>query len=75
MAVRRGVTLCAFEGECFFAHMKPPMEMVQAFRRRRDNQIMALELLSISLGMSTFERKLEGRKVVIHSDNRGSEVR
>ena len=35
---------------------------------------MGLELLAISLGLSTFEGLIEGRKVVIHSDNIGSEV-
>ena len=35
---------------------------------------MGLELLAISLGLSTFQEQLSGRKVVIHSDNSGSEV-
>ena len=34
---------------------------------------MGLELLSISLGMCTFEQLLCGRRVVVHSDNSGSE--
>ena len=44
------------------------------FRDRGDNQITGLELLAISLGLSTFERRIRGRKVVIRSDNSGSEV-
>ena len=44
------------------------------FRSRRDNQIMGLELLAISLGMCTFEWLLKDKKVVVHSDNTGSEV-
>ena len=34
---------------------------------------MGLELLSIALGLSVFEKQLRGRKVVIHSDNSGAE--
>lgn len=45
------------------------------FTRRRDAQIMGLELLSITLGLQTFKGMLQGRKVVIHSDNTGAEVR
>jgi hypothetical protein len=62
------------DGRCLCTHLKPTPEMLQRFRSRRDNQIMGLELLSISLGLSTFQDQLRGRKVVIHSDNSGSEV-
>ena len=48
--------------------------MLGRFRSRRDNQIMGLELLAIALGMCTFEGLLHGKKVVVHSDNTGSEV-
>ena len=62
------------EGRCCFTHYVPPQRLLDKFKRRRDNQIMGLELLSISLGLSTFAELLRGRKVVIHSDNTGSEV-
>ena len=62
------------DGQCLYTHLKPAPEMLQRFKSRRDNQIMGLELLSISLGLSTFQDQLRGRKVVIHSDNSGSEV-
>ena len=45
------------------------------FTKRRDAQIMGLELLSITLGLQTFKGMLQGSKVVIHSDNTGAEVR
>ena len=45
---------------CWYTHMAPPEAIVQRFRRRRDNQIMGLELLAISLGLSTFESALKG---------------
>jgi hypothetical protein len=62
------------EGRCCFTHYVPPQELMAKFKSRKDNQIMGLELLSISLGLSTFAELLRGRKVVIHSDNTGSEV-
>ena len=36
-------------------------------------QITTLELLSISIGLSTFQSELQGRKVVVWSDNKGAE--
>jgi len=62
------------DGKWEYTHMAPPSEVLERFRRRRDKQIMGLELLAISLGLSTWREKLKGRKVVIHSDNKGSEV-
>jgi hypothetical protein len=68
-----GAVLC-IDGEWFWSHADAPVEVLASFRRRRDNQIMGLELLSISLGFETFSEKLRGRKVVVHSDNTGSEA-
>ena len=51
-----------------------PTEIVRCFQSRSDNQIMGLELLAISLGLSTFGRWLQGRSVVVHCDNTGAEV-
>ena len=48
--------------------------LMASFSRRRDNQIMGLELAAISLGLSTFAEWLGGRKVTIHCDNSGAEV-
>ena len=62
------------EGKCWYTHMTVPDKLLERFVRRSDNQIMGLELLSISLGLSTFEDKLRGRRIVVHSDNKGSEV-
>ena len=62
------------EDKCCFTHFAPPEYLLAKFKRRRDNQIMGLELLSISLGLSTFDELIRGRNVVIHSDNTGSEV-
>lgn len=64
-----------FDGdECWYTHAPPPAAVMEEFKHRNDNQIMGLELLSISLGFSTFEDRLQGRAVVVHSDNTGSEA-
>ena len=62
------------DGRQLWCHMPAPDTIMDSFRCRRDNQIMGLELLSISLGFSSFERELKGRHVVVHSDNTGAEV-
>ena len=48
--------------------------MLAFFRRRKDHQIMGLELMAISLGLSTFSDRIANRKVIMHCDNRGAEV-
>ena len=62
------------DNECYFTHYVPPAAVVNGFRRRSDNQIMGLELLSMSLGLCTFADLIRGRNVVVHSDNTGAEV-
>ena len=37
-------------------------------------QITTLEILAISIGLSTFQAELGGRKVVVWSDNKGAEA-
>ena len=63
------------DGKCLFTHMATSEMTMGSFRRRKDNQIMALELLSISLGMCTFADHFRGRDIVVHSHNTGSEAR
>ena len=66
------VLIC--DGIRTYTNMKPSDDTLKLFTRRRDNQIMGLELLSISLGLTTFKEQLSNRKVVVHSDNTGSEA-
>ena len=68
-----GAVLFVGDRCCFTEYAAPP-EIVSSFRRRRDNQIMGLELLSISLGLCTFAELIRGRNVVVHSDNTGAEA-
>jgi hypothetical protein len=62
------------DGRVWWTHMAAPAAALERFRARADNQIMGLELLAISLGLCSFEWLLEGRNVVVHSDNTGSEM-
>ena len=43
------------------------------FKARSDSQIMGLEMVAISLGLSTFAPRLRNRKVIVYSDNKGAE--
>jgi len=61
------------DGQCFWTHMPIQEKTISMLEVRNDAQIMALELLSISLGLCTFTEKLANRKVVVHSDNKGAE--
>ena len=61
------------DGSRFWTHMEPPEHVLAAFHVRNDSQIMGLELLSVSLGLGTFANLIRRRRVVLHSDNKGSE--
>ena len=61
-------------GRSYFCDMEPSQQILQSFERRSDNQIMALEMLSIALGISSFSDILKGRRIVIWSDNTGAQA-
>ena len=44
------------------------------FQRRSDNQITTLEILAVSVGLSSFADLIRERRVVLYSDNKGAEV-
>ena len=62
------------DGRVVWTHKAPDKKTLEFFRTRKDNQIMGLELLSITLGITTFAEIIAGRRLIVHSDNRGSEV-
>lgn len=62
-------------GRTLYCDGKPHDDIMRWFKERADGQITALEILAISLGLSTFCEELAGRKVVVYSDNTGAEVR
>ena len=61
------------DGQWLWTHMPIQDKVIEKLELRNDAQIMALELISISLGLCTFEDRLRNRKVVVHSDNTGAE--
>ena len=63
------------DGAWLWTHHPVDSALLALFVDRNDKQIMGLELLAISLGLCSFLPWLRGRCVVIHSDNKGSEVR
>ena len=67
---RLAAVLCV-DGMLWYTDCPPPNGIVEHFVKRSDQQIMGLELLSIALGLCTFETECEGRHVIIHSDNKG----
>eukprot|EP00973_Karenia_brevis_P078150 10853323-Karenia_brevis.AAC.1 len=70
-----GAVLFLSHNSKLFTHMRPTELMMRSFMVREDKQIMGLELLAISVALSTFAPWLVGKRIVIHSDNSGAEVR
>ena len=62
------------DGQCLWTSMETPESVIRKFRVRKDKQIMGLELLAISVALSTFNDWLKNRSVVIYCDNTGAEV-
>jgi len=62
------------DGEHHYTDGPPAAKLMESFQKRCDNQITTLEILAISVGLSTFCDKLSGRKVVIFGDNTGAEA-
>ena len=62
------------DGECMYTDGVPRQEIMQQFLQRQDKQITTLEILAIAIGLSTFAPELQGRKVVVWSDNTGAEA-
>ena len=61
------------ENQILHTPWEPSQELARTLKHREDNQIMAWELLSIALGVSTFQHHLTARRVRVWSDNVGAE--
>ena len=61
------------DGEVLYAELAPDAELMQISKRRRDGQVMGLEVLAIALGLSSLEGRLTGRALEVFSDNSGAE--
>ena len=62
------------DNRCWWSHPSVSSNVLSRFKSRKDNQIMGMELLAISLGLCTFDWLIQGRTVVVHCDNTGSEA-
>lgn len=62
------------DGKCLYTDGVPRQQIMDQFLARRDRQITTLEILAISIGLSTFASELRSRKVVVWSDNTGAEA-
>ena len=59
------------DGRILHTDAAPSKAMLGQFQARNDNQITGLEIFAIALGLSTFQREIAGRSLVIYSDNKG----
>ena len=64
--------LC-IDGKKLYTSWEPSVEQMRQFKKRRDKQIMTLEILAILGALHTFQDILSHRKVAIYSDNKGAE--
>ena len=62
------------DNTCLYTDGCPSEKIMQQFQSRCDNQITTLEILAVSVGLSTFCDELAGRRVVVFNDNRGAEA-
>ena len=61
------------DGMSYYTDGVPSEEILEKFASRKDRQITTLEILASSVGLSTFQELLRGRKVVVWTDNKGAE--
>ena len=73
-APARCAAVLLIDGQRLYTDGQPSDQIMSAFSQRADNRIITLEIMAISVGLSTFAAELRGRKVVVWSDNKGAEV-
>ena len=69
----RVAAVLLIDDQIHYTDMEPSQEMVDTLCARKDEQIMAWELMSIALGVSTFGHLLRNRRVRIWSDTGSGE--
>lgn len=57
----------------YYTSWEPSQQLADTLNSRNDANIMAWELLSVALGVCSFQQLLHGRRVRICSDNVGAE--
>ena len=68
----RCAAVLIMDGGTWYTDVEPPEAIMKSFMKRRDKQIMTLEILAIMLAISTFADKVKDRKVILYSDNTGT---
>ena len=69
----QGAAVLIQDGKVEFKESDPPADVMETFCKRKDNQIMALELLAVAVGLFTIRHKLRGKRARVWCDNRGGE--
>ena len=62
------------DGMWHYTDGAPDQKFLDCLQDRKDNQIMSLETMAISVGLASFAEELRGRKVLVFSDNTGAEA-
>jgi hypothetical protein len=62
------------DGHKSYCDCEPPAGLLRQFMSRSDQQIMGLEMLSLALALSSFAPWIQGRRVLLWSDNTGAET-
>ena len=70
----RCAAVAFLDGQYHFTDGMPSDKVMSMFQSRNDAQICGLEMLAITVGLSTYAEELRGRKVIVHSDNVGAEA-
>ena len=61
------------DGQVFYSDAAPTQQLMEQLAARRDKQITSLEIIGILMALATFAGSLQGRKVILYSDNKGAE--
>jgi len=57
------------DGSWLYTDLAPDPDVMRQFKARDDNQIAGLEMLAVALGVSTWDRLIQGRSLRVFSDN------
>ena len=57
------------DGSWLYTDLAPDPDVMRQFMARGDNQIAGLEMLAVALGVSTWDRLIQGRSLRVFSDN------
>ena len=61
----RCAAVLSIDGNVLFTDGEPGQSLMHELLQRGDSQIMALEIMAIAVGLSSFQQLLRGRKVIV----------